>query len=88
MTSEEMGSKYRRLINDSHTLNDNEYYGTEYFMLPNESGTTHVSIVAENGDAVAVSTTINEWFVLFFTMFLIHTFFLIFHVFLYVFLHA
>lgn len=62
MTSEEMGSKYRRLINDSYTLNENEYYGTEYFMLPNESGTTHVSIVAENGDAVAVSTTINEWY--------------------------
>lgn len=63
MTSEEIGSKYRRLINDSSSLNENEYYGTEYFMLPNESGTTHVSIVAENGDAVAVSSTINEWFV-------------------------
>ena len=63
MTSEELGSKYRRLINDTSTLNDNEYYGAEYFMLPNESGTTHVSIVSENGDAVAVSTTINEWYI-------------------------
>ncbi|XP_066927431.1 glutathione hydrolase 1 proenzyme-like [Clytia hemisphaerica] len=62
MTSEELGSKFRRLINDTSTLDLDNYYGDEYFMLPNESGTTHVSVIAENGDAVAVSTTINEWF--------------------------
>jgi len=61
MTSEELGSKYRRMINDTASLNVDQYYGAEFFQLPNESGTTHVSVVAENGDAVAVSTTINEW---------------------------
>jgi len=62
LTSEEIGSKYRRLINDTAALDASQYYGTEFYQIPNESGTSHVSVLAENGDAVAVTTTINEWF--------------------------
>ena len=28
---------------------------------PMEEGTTHVSLIAQNGDAVSVTETINEW---------------------------
>lgn len=62
MTSEELGSKYRRLINDSAILDDQKYYGGQFYQIANDFGTSHVSVIAENGDAVSVSTTINRWF--------------------------
>jgi gamma-glutamyltranspeptidase/glutathione hydrolase/leukotriene-C4 hydrolase len=46
------------MINDSSTVNDPHYYGS-YFYNPKDDGTAHISIVAPNGDAVAVTSTIN-----------------------------
>ena len=45
-------------INDS-TTHDRTFYGS---MLTGkkEGGTTHVSVIAENGDAVSVSSSIND----------------------------
>jgi len=45
-------------INDEHTFNDTSYYGTKGSVTP-DYGTAHVSILAPNGDAVALSSTIN-----------------------------
>ena len=38
------------------------HYGPE-LSQPMEEGTTHVSLIAPNGDAVAITNTINEWYV-------------------------
>ena len=45
-------------IDDSLTVNDAEYYGAD-FASPEDGGTAHVSVVAPNGDAVSVTSTVN-----------------------------
>ena len=45
--------------NSTHPV---DYYGPVKSQ-PLEEGTTHVSIIGPNGDAVAVTGTINEWYV-------------------------
>ena len=45
-------------INDSSTVNDPSFYGGSFFG-PNDAGTSHTSILAPNGDAVSVTSTIN-----------------------------
>lgn len=49
----------RAKITDDATHNIT-YYGPELSQPPNE-GTTHLSLLAPNGDAVSVTATINEW---------------------------
>jgi gamma-glutamyltranspeptidase/glutathione hydrolase/leukotriene-C4 hydrolase len=46
-------------INDFYTINDPAYYGADYYQ-PDDHGTTHMSVIAPNGDAVAVTSTINH----------------------------
>eukprot|EP00794_Sanderia_malayensis_P014205 gene14205-15687_t len=60
VTSEEIGEDLRRKISDFETYNVS-HYGPE-LAQPMEEGTTHVSLIAPNGDAVSVTHTINEWF--------------------------
>ena len=46
-------------INDSYTVNNASHYGADFF-APEDHGTTHLSVLAPNGDAVAVTSTINR----------------------------
>ena len=46
-------------INDSFTVNNASYYGADFF-TEEDHGTTHLSVLAPNGDAVAVTSTINR----------------------------
>lgn len=48
----------RELINDQRTSNDTKHYGAS-FAVEEDHGTAHVSIIAPNGDAVAITGTIN-----------------------------
>lgn len=48
----------RQLINDQVTSNDTKHYGASY-AVEEDHGTAHVSIIAPNGDAVAITGTIN-----------------------------
>lgn len=50
-------NKIRAKINDNHT-NAFEFYESPYFNKE-EHGTTHLSVLGPNGDAVALSSTIN-----------------------------
>ena len=45
-------------ISDTQTVNDASYYGANY-TTSSPHGTSHTSIISANGDAVAVTSTIN-----------------------------
>ena len=62
MVEEELGNKLRSKINDDRTHDNVSYYAQ--FFSQADIGTTHISVLAENGDAVSVTTTINFWLVL------------------------
>lgn len=48
----------RSLIWDNRTFNDYQHYGGE-FALREDHGTAHISVLTANGDAVALTSTIN-----------------------------
>lgn len=58
LESSEYADLIRSLITDDKTFNDYEHYGANT-TLPEDHGTSHISIIAPNGDAVALTTTIN-----------------------------
>lgn len=60
MTSDWFADDIRSRINDSHTF-PVEYYDPE-FEVPEDHGTSHLSIVDEDGNAVAMTSTINTYF--------------------------
>ena len=60
MTSYEWGYSAFKRINDSYTVNNASFYGADYYAPPpSDHGTAHVAIVAPNGDAVSVTSTVN-----------------------------
>ena len=61
MTSSKVGHTIREKITDDAT-HDPSYYGINV-QLSSDKGTTHVSILAENGDAVSATNSINAWLV-------------------------
>ena len=58
MTSFEFADEVRTKITDE-TTHGSDYYGLNTDMQ-STSGTSHISIVAENGDALAATTTVNH----------------------------
>ncbi len=59
MTSVEWGLETFSNINDSFTVNDPSYYGADIYLPVEDHGTAHASILAPNGDAVSVTSTVN-----------------------------
>ena len=58
MTSEELAFETFESISDTSTSNNPLDYGASYY-IGDDAGTAHISILAPNGDAVAVTSTIN-----------------------------
>lgn len=61
LTSLGYAESIRALISDDETFQDPEHYGANTTQ-PEDSGTAHISILANNGDAVSVTGTINLYF--------------------------
>lgn len=59
LTSSEYADMIRDRIRDDYTNNDPEYYGVITEGIE-DSGTAHVSVLAPDGSAVSVTSTINQ----------------------------
>ncbi|XP_020905523.1 glutathione hydrolase 1 proenzyme isoform X2 [Exaiptasia diaphana] len=60
MMNENIAKKLRHMIWDNQTHTQN-YYGKRYH-VPLKTGTTHLSILSEDGQAVSVTSTVNGYF--------------------------
>jgi len=58
MISERFADKIRRKINDD--LKQTNYGLEDINAVPDDHGTSHLSIIAEDGSAVAVTSSINN----------------------------
>lgn len=61
LTSKEFAESIRKLIRDDTTFNDASHYGAIYHSKE-DHGTAHLAVMAPNGDAVSVTSTINLYF--------------------------
>ncbi|XP_078682135.1 glutathione hydrolase 1 proenzyme-like [Branchiostoma floridae x Branchiostoma belcheri] len=60
MTSKSFADSLRQRISDTET-HDWRYYEPVYY-VPEDGGTTHVSVLAPGGDAVSLTSSINRYF--------------------------
>jgi len=58
MLDEKFADKLRSKISDKKTFSPFYYDGGDYD-VPVKNGTTHLVVVAENGDTVSVTSTVN-----------------------------
>jgi gamma-glutamyltranspeptidase / glutathione hydrolase / leukotriene-C4 hydrolase len=58
ITSEDWANDRHGKIDDDRTVNNASHYGAVWY-TPDDHGTAHVSVLAENGDAVSATGTIN-----------------------------
>lgn len=58
LTSNHYAEEIRLKISDNRTSNDAKDYGAVFYNT-NDHGTAHISVLAENGDAVSVTSTVN-----------------------------
>ncbi|XP_073832370.1 gamma-glutamyl transpeptidase [Musca autumnalis] len=61
MISQEFADEIRKLIYDDKTFNDTIYYGAN-FTVEEDHGTANMAVLAANGDAVTVTSTVNNYF--------------------------
>ena len=58
MTNPAFGESLRHRIYDNRTFHDYKYYG-DFYSSTNTGGTSHLSVISPDGDAVAATNTIN-----------------------------
>ncbi|XP_046595489.1 glutathione hydrolase 1 proenzyme isoform X1 [Neodiprion lecontei] len=62
LTSRNFADEVRRRINDHRTSNDPRHYGEHAPGNNGDHGTAHVAILAPDGDAVSVTSSVNLYF--------------------------
>lgn len=60
MTSDDVASLIRQTINDVRVTYDNVTQYDTPFANTFDEGTSHLSVIAPNGDAVAMTSTVNN----------------------------
>jgi gamma-glutamyltranspeptidase/glutathione hydrolase/leukotriene-C4 hydrolase len=58
LQSKDYGNQIRHNISDNRTYTNPGYYGTVNFSV-DDHGTAHISIIAPNGDAASITSTVN-----------------------------
>ena len=58
LLGDEMAQSAHQNIVDTRTTEDASFYGSDY-LVTEDHGTAHTSLLAPNGDAVAVTSTVN-----------------------------
>lgn len=58
MMSTKLADELRYLITDNET-HEPGYYGNPRYHVPIKTGTTHLAVLAANGDAVSLTSTVN-----------------------------
>lgn len=53
----------RASIEDNRTYQDYQHYGANYTSV-DDHGTAHISVLAQNGDAISVTSTINTMYII------------------------
>ncbi|XP_053951129.1 scoloptoxin SSD14 [Anastrepha ludens] len=61
LISQEFADRVRTLIYDNRTFSNYDYYGAN-FTTVEDHGTANMAVLAANGDAVTVTSTINNYF--------------------------
>uniref|UniRef100_A0A1I8P187 Gamma-glutamyltransferase n=2 Tax=Stomoxys calcitrans TaxID=35570 RepID=A0A1I8P187_STOCA len=61
LTSDEFAAETRHLIFDNKTFEDLSYYGAN-FTIEEDHGTANMAVLAANGDAITVTSTVNNYF--------------------------
>ncbi|XP_049817564.1 glutathione hydrolase 1 proenzyme-like isoform X2 [Aethina tumida] len=61
LTSTEYADSIRMKIKDNFTSDDPKYYGAIYYQKE-DHGTSHMSVIAPNGDAVSVTSSVNIYY--------------------------
>ncbi|XP_021699898.1 gamma-glutamyltranspeptidase 1 [Aedes aegypti] len=61
LTSSDYADFIRDKISDDKTYLNYDFYGAD-FTTPDDRGTAHVSILGPNGDAIGVTSTVNDFF--------------------------
>ncbi|XP_046836284.1 scoloptoxin SSD14-like isoform X1 [Vespa crabro] len=62
LTSKDYANQIRMKIEDTKTWSDPKHYGASFDVGTEDHGTAHLSVIAQNGDAVSVTSTINYYF--------------------------
>ena len=58
MTNTSFGESLRQKIYDNRTFENFTYYG-DFYSSTEDGGTSHMSLISPDGDAVAATTTVN-----------------------------
>jgi len=58
LQSNDYGIKIRQKIDDTRTYTDPTHYGAVRYSV-DDHGTAHVSIIAPNGDAASITSSVN-----------------------------
>ncbi|XP_045448101.1 glutathione hydrolase 1 proenzyme-like [Melitaea cinxia] len=61
ITSPDYGREMRLKINDTITSNSTDFYDASEYLKP-DHGTAHISVIADNGDAVSMTSSINFYY--------------------------
>ncbi|XP_011171809.1 scoloptoxin SSD14 isoform X2 [Solenopsis invicta] len=62
LTSKSFARAIREKIDDTKTWQDPKHYGSSTYASVEDHGTAHISVLAQNGDAVSATSTINFYF--------------------------